>query len=181
MNNLGYTPNLSQVYQYNHMNSVPNFNFMDIQMNNNGTFDNGMVQKNQKIDDEEVGPTKKKGLAPVNKSKKNKNNSKSKTEKNREAAKQFRQRQRDYLSELEQQFTILNEKHAKYSAQAELLKSENDVIKQQQQFLRKFIEQALVNAYPIMMQRMQAMMNNDQFMNNGKSQPQQQQDKQQDV
>jgi len=133
---------------------------------NNGGFEE--MQNNQpgKKDD---GFVKKKGLAPVSKSKRSKGNNKSTTEKNREAAKQFRQRQRDYLSELEQQVTILTEKQAKYSVQAELLKSENEVIKQQQQFLRKFIEQALVNAYPIMMQRMQSMMNNDQLMN-GKTQ-----------
>eukprot|EP01130_Rhizamoeba_saxonica_P000312 TRINITY_DN1028_c0_g1_i3.p1 TRINITY_DN1028_c0_g1~~TRINITY_DN1028_c0_g1_i3.p1 ORF type:complete len:168 (+),score=21.32 TRINITY_DN1028_c0_g1_i3:323-826(+) len=95
--------------------------------------------------------------SPKQKSKKGKP---SRTKKNREAAQQFRRRQKDYLENLENEVATLTSKQAKYTAQADMLKAENEMIRQQQQFLRAFIERALMSSYPAMMQNMANMVEN---------------------
>jgi hypothetical protein len=108
---------------------------------------------------------KKKGTAPVAK-RSRKSSGRSKTEKNRESAQKFRQRQRDYMNELEQLVTTLSEKKTVMNEQVRTLQAENEMIKKQRELLRVFIQQALVSAYPVLMQRMQVMVNNENFANN---------------
>jgi len=64
-------------------------------------------------------------------------------EKNREAAHLFRQRQKQYLLDLERKVELLNTENAEYKAKMELLRTENQMIKEQLGYLRNFISQAL--------------------------------------
>eukprot|EP01117_Protostelium_nocturnum_P006369 TRINITY_DN22_c1_g1_i1.p1 TRINITY_DN22_c1_g1~~TRINITY_DN22_c1_g1_i1.p1 ORF type:complete len:196 (+),score=86.83 TRINITY_DN22_c1_g1_i1:882-1469(+) len=63
--------------------------------------------------------------------------------KNREAAHQFRQRQKQYLSELESKVSELTNENAHNKATLELLRSENQLIREQLNYLRTFISQAV--------------------------------------
>jgi len=91
-------------------------------------------------DEDDVKPKSGKG--------KRKSSAKSKTEKSRDAAKQFRERQRARVHELEHQITDLEKERVYYEQQVEALKNENQLIREQQVALRKFIEQAFMKAYP---------------------------------
>jgi len=63
--------------------------------------------------------------------------------KNREAAQMFRQRQKDYISQLESLATELSVANTEASARVELLTSENKLMKEQLGYLRSFMKQAV--------------------------------------
>lgn len=63
--------------------------------------------------------------------------------KNREAAQLFRERQKEYINELEKQVNALTTENTDAKSKVELLMSENKIIKEQLQYLRNFIAQAL--------------------------------------
>ncbi|PRP74471.1 hypothetical protein PROFUN_06600 [Planoprotostelium fungivorum] len=69
-------------------------------------------------------------------------------EKNREAAHQFRQRQKAYLLELESKVSSLTTENAENKAKVELLRSENQLIREQLNYLRAFITQAVSFSLP---------------------------------
>jgi hypothetical protein len=64
-------------------------------------------------------------------------------EKNREAAQLFRQRQKAYIEDLEKKVNKVETENAQNLTKVELLKSENKIIKQQLEYLRKFISDAI--------------------------------------
>eukprot|EP01098_Paradermamoeba_levis_P010110 TRINITY_DN4232_c0_g1_i1.p1 TRINITY_DN4232_c0_g1~~TRINITY_DN4232_c0_g1_i1.p1 ORF type:complete len:136 (+),score=32.09 TRINITY_DN4232_c0_g1_i1:46-408(+) len=69
-------------------------------------------------------------------------------EKNREAAQQFRQRQREYITDLEGRVSVLNVTNSEYKIKLESLDAENKILKDQLSYLRSFIGQAVSVAYP---------------------------------
>eukprot|EP01097_Dermamoeba_algensis_P001917 TRINITY_DN1753_c0_g1_i1.p1 TRINITY_DN1753_c0_g1~~TRINITY_DN1753_c0_g1_i1.p1 ORF type:complete len:132 (+),score=35.44 TRINITY_DN1753_c0_g1_i1:59-454(+) len=69
-------------------------------------------------------------------------------EKNREAAQQFRQRQREYISELESKVQGLNTTNSEFRSRLDDLDKENKLLKDQLAYLRNFIGKAVTFAYP---------------------------------
>eukprot|EP01117_Protostelium_nocturnum_P009078 TRINITY_DN3250_c0_g1_i1.p1 TRINITY_DN3250_c0_g1~~TRINITY_DN3250_c0_g1_i1.p1 ORF type:complete len:158 (-),score=45.68 TRINITY_DN3250_c0_g1_i1:34-507(-) len=63
--------------------------------------------------------------------------------KNRQAAQNFRKRQKVYLQDLESKVSNLNAENAEHKAKAELLVSENHMIKEQLNYLRLFVSQVV--------------------------------------
>lgn len=63
--------------------------------------------------------------------------------KNRQAAQQFRKRQKLYIQDLERRCTTLTAQNASYAAKVELLSTENRLVKEQLEYLRSFVSQAV--------------------------------------
>jgi hypothetical protein len=63
--------------------------------------------------------------------------------KNRQAAQQFRKRQKLYIQDLEKRCTTLTAQNASYAAKVELLSTENRLVKEQLEYLRSFVSQAV--------------------------------------
>jgi len=63
--------------------------------------------------------------------------------KNRQAAQQFRKRQKQYIQDLEKRCSSLTAQNASYAAKLELLITENRLVKEQLEYLRSFVNQAV--------------------------------------
>jgi len=68
--------------------------------------------------------------------------------KGRDAARQFRERQRTHVDELEKRILLLEQEQETYKSKLEVVEAENRAIREQQNYLRKILEQALMDAYP---------------------------------
>jgi len=68
--------------------------------------------------------------------------------KNREAAQLFRQRQKEYISNLEAKAAELTSANAVVNARLELLAAENKIMKEQLLYLRTFMKQAISLSFP---------------------------------
>ncbi|EGG23827.1 putative basic-leucine zipper transcription factor [Cavenderia fasciculata] len=68
--------------------------------------------------------------------------------KNREAAQLFRQRQKAYIQDLEKKVSDLTSNNSEIRARAELLNSENKLIREQLMYLRNFVTQAVSFSFP---------------------------------
>eukprot|EP01113_Clastostelium_recurvatum_P020426 TRINITY_DN2421_c0_g1_i2.p1 TRINITY_DN2421_c0_g1~~TRINITY_DN2421_c0_g1_i2.p1 ORF type:complete len:381 (+),score=112.70 TRINITY_DN2421_c0_g1_i2:120-1262(+) len=68
--------------------------------------------------------------------------------KNREAAQLFRQRQKEYIVNLERRAAELTQANHEASARVELLASENKLMKEQLVYLRNFMKQAVSFSFP---------------------------------
>eukprot|EP01112_Ceratiomyxa_fruticulosa_P024037 TRINITY_DN950_c0_g3_i1.p1 TRINITY_DN950_c0_g3~~TRINITY_DN950_c0_g3_i1.p1 ORF type:complete len:410 (+),score=108.35 TRINITY_DN950_c0_g3_i1:246-1475(+) len=68
--------------------------------------------------------------------------------KNREAAQLFRQRQKEYIVNLERRAAELTQANHEASARVELLSSENKLMKEQLVYLRNFMKQAVSFSFP---------------------------------
>jgi hypothetical protein len=69
--------------------------------------------------------------------------------KNREAAQLFRQRQKEYISNLELKAAELTTANTEANARVELLASENKLMKEQLIYLRNFMKQAVAYSFPL--------------------------------
>lgn len=69
-------------------------------------------------------------------------------EKNREAAQLFRQRQKAYIQDLEQKVDSLVSENQQFTNRAELLESENRLLRDQLNYLRNFMTQVMLMSNP---------------------------------
>lgn len=69
--------------------------------------------------------------------------------KNREAAQLFRQRQKNYIQDLEKKVEGLNAENHQFTSKAELLESENRLLRDQLTYLRGFLSQIMTMAFPV--------------------------------
>lgn len=69
--------------------------------------------------------------------------------KNREAAQLFRQRQKNYIQDLEKKVEGLISENHQFTSKAELLESENRLLRDQLTYLRGFLSQIMTMAFPV--------------------------------
>mmetsp|Transcript_110350 Transcript_110350/g.165120 ORF Transcript_110350/g.165120 Transcript_110350/m.165120 type:complete len:278 (+) Transcript_110350:47-880(+) len=72
--------------------------------------------------------------------------------KNREAAQLFRQRQKNYIQDLEKKVEALVAENNQFNGKAELLQSENRLLRDQLTYLRGFLTQIMSMAFPMQSQ-----------------------------